>query len=79
MSIIDKVIAAVTPLESELARRAARDKALASAMPGDWLTMVLTHHQRIDAAFAAVESAANADARVAAQEASHHSGWTCER
>jgi hypothetical protein len=68
MSIIDKVIAAVTPFESELARRAARAKARASAMPGDWLTMVLTHHQRIDAAFAAVESAANADARVAAQK-----------
>ena len=68
MSIIDKVIAAVTPPESEDARQEARAKALASAMPGDWLSMVLTHHQHIEAAFAAVESAANANARVAAQK-----------
>jgi hemerythrin HHE cation binding domain-containing protein len=68
MSIIDKVVAAVTPPESEDARREARAKALASAMPGDWLSMVLTHHQRIEAAFAAVESADNANARVAAQK-----------
>jgi hemerythrin HHE cation binding domain-containing protein len=68
MSIIDKVIAAVTPPESEDARREARAKALASAMPGDWLSMVLTHHQHIEAAFTAVESADNVDARVAAQK-----------
>jgi hypothetical protein len=68
MSIIDKVIAAVTPPESEEARRDARAKAQAVAIPGDWLSLVLTHHQHIEAAFVAVKTADNAAARVAAQK-----------
>jgi Hemerythrin HHE cation binding domain len=68
MSIIDKVIAAVTPPESEEARRDARVKAQAAASPGDWLWLVLSHHQHIEAAFAAVKTADNAAARVAAQK-----------
>jgi hypothetical protein len=66
MSIIDKVVAAVTPPESDEARREARDRARAAASPGDWLGMILDHHVQIEAAFAAVKTATTAGARVAA-------------
>jgi hypothetical protein len=66
MSIIDKVVAAVTPPESDEARREARDRARAAASPGDWLGMILDHHVQIEAAFAAVKTASTAGARVAA-------------
>jgi hypothetical protein len=66
MSIIDKVVAAVTPPEREDSRREARIKARAAASAGDWLSMVLDHHEQIEAAFAAVRSAPTAGARVAA-------------
>jgi hypothetical protein len=59
MSIIDKVVAAVTPPESEESRSKARAKARASAGKGDWLAMVLDHHEQVEAAFAAVKSAAD--------------------
>jgi hemerythrin superfamily protein len=68
MSVIDKVIAAVTPPESDESRKEARAKARAAAKPGDWLTMILQHHQQIEAAFAAVKSSTSAAARVAAQK-----------
>ena len=68
MSIIDKVVAAVTPAESDEARREARGKARAAASTGDWLSMVLDHHEQIEAAFAAVESASTAGARVSAHK-----------
>jgi hypothetical protein len=68
MSIIDKVVAAVTPPESEEARREARAKAKAAARPGDWLFMVLQHHEQIEAAFVAVKAASNAAAQTAAQK-----------
>ena len=68
MSIIDKVVAAVTPPESEDARREAHEKALSLATPGDWLSMVLEHHENIEAAFAAVKEAQTAPAQVAAQK-----------
>jgi hypothetical protein len=68
MSILDKVVAAVTPPESEEARKEARAKALAAATPGDWLSMVLEHHQQIEQAFAEVKSAANPAARLAAHK-----------
>jgi hypothetical protein len=51
MSIIDKVLAAVTPPESEEARLKARAKARASAGKDDWLSMVLNHHEQIETAF----------------------------
>lgn len=66
MSIIDKVVSAVTPLESEEARRDARAKARSKAHPGDWLSLVLQHHEQIEAAFAAVKSASTATAQTAA-------------
>jgi hypothetical protein len=66
MSIIDKVVSAVTPLESDEARRDARARAKNTAHPGDWLSMVLQHHEQIESAFAAVKSASTAAAQTAA-------------
>ena len=68
MSIIDKVVAAVTPPETDEARREARAKARAAAVPGTWLSMVLEHHESIEAAFSAVKTATTAPAQVAAQK-----------
>ena len=68
MSIIDKVVAAVTPPESEEARAKARAKAEAAARPGDWLSQILDHHRQIEALFAAVNSATTAEARREAQK-----------
>ncbi len=68
MSMLDKVIAAVTPPESEESRKEARAKARAAAKSGDWLSLILTHHEQIEAAFAAVKAATTPAARVAAQK-----------
>lgn len=68
MSIVDKVIAAVTPPESGEARAEARMKARAAATPGDWLEMVLDHHLQIESAFAAIRTAGDAATRRAAQK-----------
>ena len=66
MSIIDKVVAAVTPPESANARHEARAKARAAATPGDWLSAVLDHHLQIESAFAQVETAGDASTRTVA-------------
>jgi Hemerythrin HHE cation binding domain len=68
MSIIDKVVSAVTPIESDEARIQARTKAKSAASPGDWLYLVLDHHVKIERAFAAVTAAPSADLRLAAQK-----------
>jgi hypothetical protein len=68
MSIIDKVVAAVTPPESDEARHEARAKARAAATPGTWLSMVLEHHENIEAAFLAVRTATTRSAQMAAQK-----------
>jgi hemerythrin superfamily protein len=68
MSLLDKVVAAVTPLESDSARAEARSKALSAATPGGWLALVVEHHQAIEAAFGAVKSASTAAAQTAAQK-----------
>ncbi len=65
MSLIDKVVAAVAPPESDEERMEARATARASAAKDDWLTMVLDHHVQIEAAFAAVRSAKSAASRTA--------------
>jgi hypothetical protein len=67
MSILDKVVAAVTPPESDESRRKARAKARAAADSGDWLAQILDHHEEIDAAFAAVRAAQDATVRREAQ------------
>src|ERR1700712_805862 len=69
MSIIDKVVAAVTPTASDEERMEARSKAQAAATKGSWLAMVLGHHQAIEQAFASVKSAESAIARRYAQKA----------
>ncbi len=63
MSIVDKVIAAVTPPESDEARAEARQKARAAARPGDWLSQILDHHLLIEDAFAAAKNGTNAAER----------------
>lgn len=68
MSILDKVIAAVTPPESQEARMEARQKATDIATPGGWLSQILDHHRRIEALFAAVKAATTPDARREAQK-----------
>jgi hypothetical protein len=68
MFIVDKLVAAVTPPETEEARMEARAKAHAAANPGDWLSVILEHHERIEAAFAVVRAANSANAQVAAQK-----------
>lgn len=68
MSILDKVVAAVTPSETEQDREEARSKARAAARPGDWLSLVLEHHLLIENAFAAVEAALDPAGRIAAQK-----------
>ncbi|HEV7443231.1 MAG TPA: hypothetical protein VGO18_11595 [Steroidobacteraceae bacterium] len=69
MSLIDRVVAAVTPVESEDARRQARAKARAAAGDNDWLALVLQHHEAIEMAFAAVRTTGDPVARLAAQKA----------
>ena len=64
MSIVDKVVAAVTPEPSEKDRAEARTRARAAAGAGDgWLAMVLDHHLRIESAFAAVKDAPDPQAQ----------------
>lgn len=63
MSILDKIIAAVTPPESEEARQEATMRAQQYAARAPWLAAVLDHHRQIDAAFAAVKSGGSAGER----------------
>lgn len=65
VSVLDKVIAAVTPVETQTARRQARMKAREYAAPGDWLDRALDHHQQIEAAFGAVRISTSAAERLA--------------
>jgi hypothetical protein len=51
MSVLDRIVAAVTPPESAEDRANARQKARAAAAPGDWLDQILQHHEQIEAAF----------------------------
>jgi hemerythrin superfamily protein len=68
MSILDKVVAAVTPLESDEQRAEARTKAHNAATDGDWLSLVLDHHRQIESLFAAVKAATDSASRVRAQK-----------
>lgn len=69
MSLIDKALGAVTPPESEEDRAEATRKARAAASSGDWLSMVLDHHDQIRAAFEACRSAPAGAGRVQAMKA----------
>jgi hemerythrin superfamily protein len=67
MSLLDKVIAAVTPTESPEERAQARAKARDIANRAEWLRLVLVHHEEVERAFAAVAAAAEANSRRRAQ------------
>jgi hypothetical protein len=66
MSVIDQVIAAVTPPESDEARQEARAKAQSAAAPGGWLAMILDHHLLLEDAFSSTKAASDAASRTAA-------------
>ena len=68
MSIIDKVVAAVTPAESAEERASARARARAASTPGDWLSMVLEHHVQLEKAFADAKAAPDSASRLDAQK-----------
>lgn len=68
MSMFDKVVAAVTPPESEASRREARAKAQAAAGPQDWLGLALQHHESIERGFDAVRGAEPAARQAALRE-----------
>lgn len=68
MSVLDKIIATVTPPESDEARAKARAKAEAAATPGDWLSEILRHHRKIEALFDAVKIAETPGGRQRAQK-----------
>ncbi|HLW22767.1 MAG TPA: hemerythrin domain-containing protein [Steroidobacteraceae bacterium] len=68
MSLLDKMIAAVTPSESEESRADARRQARAAAGNGDWLSMILDQHDQVERAFAAVKAAPDRARRVLAHK-----------
>ena len=67
-NVIDKAVAAITPLESEEDRINARSKAEAAAQPGSWLALVLEHHRGIEAQFKEVAAAPDAASKIEAQK-----------
>ena len=64
MSLIDRVVAAVTPPESGQKRRETRAKARAAAGENDWLAQVLRHHEQIEALFSAVRATQDVTSRL---------------
>ena len=68
MSVIDKILGAITPPESEEARAEARAKSRALAGEGDWLALALDHHDQIRDAFAACLSTSGPVGRTAAMK-----------
>ena len=68
MSLLDKVIAKVTPEPSDADIAAARAQLRASAGTAGWTALVCDHHDQIDAAFAAVLGARTAADQRAAQK-----------
>ncbi len=68
MSILDTIVAAVTPTPSDEDAKAARAKARNVAGGSGWLWDVLNHHVAIEDGFAAVKGAASATERRAAQK-----------
>lgn len=69
MSIIDKIAAAVTPQPTDEKRSEATEAARAAATPGDWLSLVLDHHDQIREAFNAGKLAKGAADRTSAMKA----------
>lgn len=63
MSVLDRIVAAVTPPESEEERAQAREEARRAATKGDWFDQILDHHEQIEAAFARAQAAKDAKSR----------------
>jgi hypothetical protein len=63
MSIFDKLVDAVTPPETEEQRREARRKVRAAAAGTRWLSVLVDHHEQIEAAFAEAKRAEDAGSR----------------
>jgi hemerythrin superfamily protein len=57
MSLLDKVVATLTPEPSPEKKAEARAKARAESGGSGWLAMVIDHHEQIDALFATIASA----------------------
>jgi Hemerythrin HHE cation binding domain len=68
MSLLDKVISTVTPPESAEKRAEAHRKARSAASAGDWLSMILDHHEQVEQAFADVRAANDPVSRRQAQK-----------
>jgi hemerythrin superfamily protein len=68
MTILDKVIAAVTPDPTPEERAAARADAQDAASSAPWLGAVLQHHQQVEAAFEEVRTATDAGAQKQAEK-----------
>lgn len=68
MSMLDKVVAAITPEASDEERATARAQARAASTNSGWLAMVLDHHEQIESAFAAVRAARTAEEQRMMQE-----------
>lgn len=68
MSLLDKVIAKVTPEPTDNDIAAARAQLRASVSGTAWIKQVCDHHDQIDAAFAAVRGARVAGAQRVAQK-----------
>jgi hemerythrin superfamily protein len=66
MSILDKIVAAVTPPETDYERQEARDIARRKADKAPWLRMVLDHHEQIDGAFEQVKASSSPGQRLVA-------------
>lgn len=69
MSVIDKALAAVTPQPDGEKRAAATAKARSLASKGDWLSLVLDHHEDIRAAFERGRHCKTGEDRVEAMKA----------
>lgn len=67
MSFLDKIVAAITPPESDETRLQARARARAEAVQGSWFSLVLDHHDRIEQAFADVKASQDGQTRLAKQ------------
>lgn len=63
MSVLDKIVSALTPPESDEDRAEARARAQEYAVRAPWLSMVLDHHMAIEAAFGSVMTAGDAAQR----------------
>lgn len=68
MSLVDQILSAVTPPESQEARDEARAKAYATAKPGDWFSQIMEHHLLLEDAFAAVKATNDEASRKTAQK-----------